>query len=213
MPKVTARKLFKQIPPVSAALNFEGTDTITIQPTSSTGWEVIQPSVGANLYLVWRGYIDLGGYTQDELTLFTQTVDVQKGPFDIGSGLLSTVIQDIVTTRRISNDEIGLHVGFLPVQGTPSLDLQEVVYGEWFNRVPYSPTHATLRAIDSGTFGSGNPTASDRLHITRIAASFGNAAATLYLAGTNYVVGGVTAHEDDLIYIERLRRAYTQERN
>jgi len=213
MPEVTARQLIKQIPPVLAQLNFEGTDTITILPSSSTGWEVVQPFAGATLYLVWRGYIDLAGYTQEELTLFTQSVDIQKGAFDIGTNIDFTIMSDLVTTRKIRDDEIGLLVGFLPPTSLPGLDLQEVVYGEWTNRVPYSATNTVLRGVDGSTVGSGNPTASARLHITRIASTFGSAPdAVLYLAGCNYVIGAVTTEEKDLVYIERLRRAYTQQR-
>ena len=212
MPEVTARQLLKQVPPLNAQLNFEGTDTITI--LTGQGWEVVQPFVGANLYLVWRGYIDLAGYTQDELTLFTQAVDVQKGPFDIGTNIDSGIMYDLVTTRRISDAEIGIEIGFLPQVPTPGLDLQEVIYGEWANRVPYSVTNPIIRPIDGGTVGSGNPTAADRLHITRIAASYGTAAAaSLHLAGCNYVIGAVTTQESDLVYVQRLSRAYTQERS
>jgi len=214
MPEVTARQLLKQIPPLAAQLNFEGTDTITIVPSSNSGWEVVQPHANANLYLVWRGYIDLAGYAKEDLTLFTQSVDIQKGPFDIGTNIDNTIICDYVTTRKIRDDEIGLLVGFLPPTSLPGLDLQEVVYGEWTNRVPYSATNPVLRGIDGSTVGSGNPTASERLHITRIAATFSSSPdAVLYLAGCNYVIGAVTTEEKDLVYIERLRRAYTQQRS
>ena len=206
-----ARQLIKQVPPVTANLNFEGTDTITL-PFPAAGWEVVQPFVGANLYLVWRGYIDLAGYTQDDLTFFTQAVDVQHGPLDLSSGLTNNVTFDLVTTRRIRDSEVGLFQGFLPSTSTPCLDIQEVIYGEWANRTPYAQTIPSLTNVSAGTVGTGNPTASDRLHITRIVASFGAGAAdTLYLGGTNFVIGGVTGHEKDLVYIERLRRAYTQD--
>jgi len=216
MPKdMKARQLIKQVPPVGAQFNFEGTDTITILPNiASSGWEVVQPFANSNLYLVWRGYIDLAGYTKDDLTLFTQVVDIQRGPLDLANGLLSSVVIDLVTTRRISNEEIGMYQGFLPAASQPTLDLQEIIYGEWFNRVPYDTPFPSLRNTAGDTMGTGNPTASDRLHITRIAASFGAGVAdTLYLAGCNFIIGGVTAHEKDLVYIERLRRAYTQQRS
>jgi len=211
---MTARQLIKQVPPVTAVLNFEGTDTIEVNPIGSgSGWEVVQPFAGANLYLVWRGYIDLAGYTQDDLTFFSQAVDIQHGPIDLGSGLISSIMYDVVTTRRISDEEIGLFQGFLPNTSQPGLDIQEVIYGEWFNRTPYDAVFPSLTNVSGGTVGTGNPTASDRIHITRIAASFGGGAATLYLGGTNFIIGGVTAHEKELVYIERLRRAYTQQRS
>jgi len=206
-----ARQLIKQVPPVSAEYNFEGIDTITL-PFPAEGWEVVQPFAGANLYLVWRGYIDLAGYTKDDLTFFTQAVDVQHGPLDLSTGLTNTISFDLVTTRRIRDEEVGLFQGFLPNTSLPVIDLQEVIYGEWFNRTPYAQTISSLTNVSGGTVGTGNPTAADRLHITRIIASFGAGAAdTLYLGGTNFVIGGVTGQEKDLVYIERLRRAYTQD--
>lgn len=206
-----ARQLIKQVPPVTAELNFEGTDTIQIQ-FAAEGWEVVQPFVGANLYLVWRGYIDLGGYTRDDLTFFTQAVDVQHGPLDGSTGLTNTISFDLVTTRYIRDSEVGLFQGFLGNTQQPTLDLQEVIYGEWANRTPYAQTIESLSNVAVGTVGTGNPTATDRLHVTRIIASYGSGTNdTLHLGGTNFVIGGVTGQEKDLIYIERLRRAYTQD--
>jgi hypothetical protein len=216
---MTARQLIKQIPPVLATLNYEGTDEIVINSDYGTsGWEVITPSSGNVLYLVWRGYIDLAGYTQDDLTFFAQAVDLQHGCLDIGSpSILQTINLDLVTTRRMTNDECDLQAGFLTLGGTASgagIDIQEVIWGQWRSQVPYSATYGTLRQIAGDTFGTGNPTASSRIHLTRIynMQTTGDGHA-IQIAGANYVIGGVTAHEKDLVYIERLRRAYTQERS
>jgi len=207
-----ARQLIKQVPQVNATMNFVGEDTITINPdVSGSGWEVVD---NGKLYLVWRGYIDLAGYTQDELTFFTQAVDIQHGAGDLAAALHTTHI-DLVTTRRLTNAECHLYQGFLNVSaplGLGYLDIQEIVYGEWATYVPYAVGFPTLRAISGDNFGTGNPTASDRLHITRIISTEGTGSADgVVLSGTNYVIGGVTGQEKDLVYIERLRRAYTQD--
>ena len=212
-----ARQLIKQVPPVLAAINYEGTDEIVIDPDYVTsGWEVITPASGNTLYLVWRGFIDLAGYTQDELTFFTQAVDVQHGAVDISSAnVLSTITMDLVTTRRPTNDECDLQIGFLTLGGTSadgdSMDLQQIVYGEWANKIPYSATFPSLTTVQGDTFGIGNPTATDRLYITRIVFPTATTDGSLQIGGTNFVIGGVTAQEKDLVYIERLRRAYTQD--
>jgi len=213
-----ARQLIKQVPPVLASINYEGTDEIVISPAYATsGWEVITPSSGNTLYLVWRGYIDLAGYTQDELTFFTQAVDIQHGALDISSAnIVSTITMDLITTRRMIDNECDVQAGFLTLGGTSSgfgIDIQEVVYGEWANKIPYSATFPSLTTVQGDTFGIGNPTASDRLHITRIIYPTASTDGSLQIGGTNYVIGGVTGHEKDLVYIERLRRAYTQERS
>ena len=211
-----ARQLIKQVPPVLAAINYEDTDEIVISGDYATsGWEVITPASGNTLYLVWRGYIDLAGYTRQDLTFFSQAIDVQHGAIDISSAnVVSTVTMDLVTTRRLTNNECDLQAGFLTLGGTSSgngIDIQEVVYGEWANKIPYSSTFPSLVTVQGDTFGTGNPTAADRLHITRIIFPSAASDGTLQLGGTNFVIGGVTAHEKDLVYIERLRRAYTQD--
>jgi hypothetical protein len=207
-----ARQLIKQVPPVSAQLNYEGTDDIIINAGLETsGWEVITNN--NVVHLVWRGYIDLAGYTQDELTFFTQAVDVQHGCLDTGSpAILNTINLDLVTTRKLRNNEISLRPGFLGFSGEQGPDIQEVIYGEWRSRVPYTATYGALRLLEGDSFGVGNPTATDRIHITRIFAFVATISGLSFeSAGTNFVIGGVTGQEKDLVYIERLRRAYTQD--
>jgi len=212
---MTARQLIKQVPHVIAALEFVGTDTIVIDAENSgEGWQVVD---NGKLYLVWRGYIDLAGYTQNDLTFFSQAIDIQHGALDLaGPTVLNTCHIDLITTRRLRDSECHLYaagfLGPLPTSGE-ALDIQEVVYGEWANYVPYASAYPALRQIGGDSFGTGNPTASERLHITRILATEGTGSEGVVFNATNYLIGGVTAHEKDLVYIERLRRAYTQERN
>jgi hypothetical protein len=131
---------------------------------------------------------------------------------------LSTII-DMVTTRRISDAEV-FPVngnGFLsPSPGTPipGLDIQEVVYGNTRNFTPYSATNGSWIQLFGSSFGTGNPTASERLHITRVVVPLGvGTSEGVSITSCNFLIGGVTGHEKDLVYIERLRRAYTQQRS
>jgi hypothetical protein len=216
MPKdMTARQLIKQIPAMAGVLNLNE-DTAT--SLLGSGWEVVTHG-SFDMALVWRGYIDLAGYTQDDLTFFSQAVDVQENGIALaGTGITLTTIVDMVTTRRINNDEVYPinSNGFInPAPGNklPGLDIQEVVYGNQRVFTQYSATNAGLLQLFGSTFGSGNPTASDRLHITRVVVPTGTGTSEgLSIQSSNFLIGGVTAHEKDLVYIERLRRAYTQER-
>jgi hypothetical protein len=210
-----ARQLIKQIPFVSVS-NIE-----TVSQTSDVtgdGWKQIEYA-GGGLIWVWRGFIDLAGYTQDELTFFSQVVDIQKAQIPtISSGVFWLNVVDLVTTRRIRTDELYPNNFKNSFLGGPSdgnnLDIQEVVYGEWVSVTPYSATNPAAIVLGGDTFGTGNPTASDRLHCTRIVTMNGPVSGESFgLGGCNYLIGGVTAHEKDLVYIERLRRAYTQERS
>jgi len=210
-----ARQLIKMVPALDATVDLDN-DTAAI---TGEGWEAITHP-GFNIVLVWRGYIDLAGYTRDELTFFSQAVDVQdNGASLAGGGILSTSIVDMVTTRRISNIEVNPinSNGFIDVAGSlplPGLDIQEVVYGNHRAFTGYSATNPSLLQVFGSTFGSGNPTASERLHITRVVVPSGSGTAQgLYVQSCNFLVGGVTTQEKDLVYIERLRRAYTQQRS
>jgi len=215
---MTARQLIKQVPAMATIDMDYVAQTASLQ---GEGWEV---NTEYNMSFIWRGYVDMAGYTQDDLTFFTQAVDIQNSlvaggtPFIEGSGVQACIIQDLVTTRRISNEEALINnVGFLdnlPAPSIPNLDIQEVVYGELRLFTPYSTDNGIWRVIQADSFGIGNPTAADRLHITRIVfPMFAGASEALSIPSCNFIIGGVTTREKDLVYIERLRRAYTQERN
>lgn len=214
MPKLQARQLIKQVPALVATQMNYGSQTSEI---AGEGWEILTNSFP--MRFVWRGYIDLAGYSREELTLFTQQVDIQRNHTIGGSpDVLVAVVTELVTTRRITDDEaISTNNGFLessPGIIIPSLDIQEIVYAEITTYTPYSQTNGLWRKLQHDSFGTGNPTASDRLHITIIAQPlFDGDASAMLIPSCNFLIGAVTAHEDDLVYIERLRRAYTQQRS
>ena len=129
---------------------------------------------------------------------------------------------DLLTTRRLTDVELsnwGVILSpaasdDLPGFADSTVDLMEVIYGERTTFVSNSTMAPGLAGsvyvtIGSESFGSGNPTAMNRLHWTRII--FANGAGpteSLTIGGTNLVVQAVSAKEDDLIWIERLRRSY-----
>jgi hypothetical protein len=214
MPKdMQARQLIKQVPACGTIDMDFGAQTATL---TGEGWEVNDLY---NMSFLWRGYIDLAGYTKDDLTFFTQAVDIQNAmlaggtPYDpaTGNGIQGCVIYDIVTTRYVRTEEAAVNnVGF--IGPLPNLDLQEVIYGEARFFVPYSTDNGLWRVLQSDSFGVGSPTATDRLHITRIVLPlFAGPSEAVNIPPCNFVIGGVTAHEKDLVYVERLRRAYTQD--
>lgn len=213
MPKdIQARQLIKQIPNVGVSIINVGSNTSVID--YGEGWENIVPATGGQVW-VWRGYIDLAGYTQHELTFFSQAIDIQKAMVPIGSsGTVFLNVVDLVTTRRLRDSELfpnNFKNSFIGTAGD-NLDIQEVIYGEWASLTPYSATNPVLLPIGANTFGTGNPTASDRIHCTRIVTFNGAGESESFQLGPcNYLIGGVTGHEKDLVYIERLRRAYTQD--
>jgi len=209
-----ARQLIKQVPALTGTAIDLDNDTATLL---GGGWEVIQHG-SFNMAFVWRGFIDLAGYTKDDLTFFSQVVDVQDNGISLSSsGITLTTIVDMVTTRYIRDNEIypintNGFITAVPTLSLPALDIQEVVYGNNRAYTQYSATNPSLIQLFASTFGTGNPTASDRLHITRVVVPQGvGTAEGMTVSSCNFLIGGVTAHEKDLVYIERLRRAYTQD--
>lgn len=221
MEKATPRQMFKQIGPVA----FTGGEPFSPgEPATDTlagnisGWEILTDPTAITRIMANRSYIDLSGYTQQDLTVFTQGIDIQKQqtPVPLPSGAIGIVWEfDIISTRRLTTTELtqwGTNTaipGFFP----STVDLMEVIYGE---RMIYGENQTIPLAyiqLGGDTFGSGNPTTSDKLHWTRlIIMPSVTPTAVLTVYSTNLVVQAITAEEKDLVYIERLRRSYTQQR-
>ncbi len=221
MAEGTIRQLFKQLPGGGGVFQYTA-GVIDDTTVTGEGWEYIEQDSAELPMLVNRTYIDLAGYTLQDLTLFTQAVDFQKNTFasafaTSGAAPLSITQYDLISTRALTSDELedigGSPPGFLP----STLDLMEVVYGEQVTSLQNSNIPGAFVPTYSDTFGSGNPTASDRLHWTRIFIVTPGASPQVQDIGLNVppcnlVIGALTLEEQELVYIERLRRAYTQER-
>jgi hypothetical protein len=218
MPKFESHQLVKQIPGLFVTeINFTS-NTSSINPGyQSSGWEIVQE--GSNIQVwVWRGYIDLSGWSVQELTNFVQSVDIQHSCATLTSpGLVNLYEYDFITSRKIPDSNCTppqLSVpGFLPVLGAPgiadAIDQQQVIYGEWINNTKSLAETGTMVTVAADTFGGGSPIATDKLHITRIICLVGGAdAETLNVFPVNYVINSITTEEKDLVWMERLRRSY-----
>ena len=203
-----AHQLYKQLSECNAQYRTEGSTV------SGTGWEIIAETSEA-LVIANRTYIDLAGWSKQELTTFTQGVDIQKQNIPLRSlpttGMLNVYEFDLLTTRSLTNNECNIvntdefAPGFLP----STVDLMEVIYGE---RMEYGVNAAvgfTYVQISGETFGSGNPSAMDKLHWTRIIVLIRPVSLDLCtIFPTNLIVQAMTVEEKDLVWMERLRRSY-----
>jgi len=214
--EVKAHQIYKQLGSCSTTLNFDS----SVDQTSGDGWEVIW-----NLfpYLVNRSYIDLAGWSREELTTFIRGVDFQheRRPRSTTTGVLEVTTVDILSTRRLTDAELNNWGSDIPTlsQDLPgfadsTVDLMEVVYGERITYVSNSTmavglVGAVYVTLGASTFGSGNPIATDKLHWTRVVWVNGSGPSEfLTLGSTNLVTQATTMKEDDLVWIERLRRSY-----
>jgi len=206
-----AHQLYKQAPGITAQYRSEGT-LIT-----GSGWEVISES--ANILVVaHRTYIDLQGWTKQQLTTFTQGVDIQKQHTPQRSltagGMVTADGYDYISTRRLTNDEIDLDPGLggtesLPGFAASTVDLMSLIYGERMQYAVNATVQFSFVQVSGETFGSGNPTATDKLHWTRVFYIFApQDQDALAIFPANLIVQAMTAEEKDLVWMERLRRSY-----
>jgi hypothetical protein len=222
MKEIENRVLLKQKPAGYISFKMTGTSTaIDTIVTTGSGWENIPQNNLALAQLVFanRNYIDLSGYTLQDLTTFIQGMDFQhmRDPLQVGPALSAVVWRyDFFTTRRITDDELSQFTDTVPGYLPSSLDLMEMIYGEHKTFAVNSTIPGTFISTDFDTLGSGNASAADRLHWTQVYVlnPAGNAEETgnFQVYPSNLVSQALTGKEKDLVYIERLRRAYTQGR-
>jgi hypothetical protein len=213
--------MFKQLSQTNLAFaKAASVITVTFDDPSGQGWEEIPQVTGDQVAIANRTYIDLAGYTQEELTTFVRGVDIQKDKSPLSSSVVVCWEYDILSTRRITDEELqDIHnqpPGFMGMNSltgvNQTLDLMQVVYGEHQTFANNANIPGTFITTGAGTFGSGNPSASDRLHWTKVYL-LGLVGGDTY-TGTfnsfpcNLVVQALTDKESDLVWIERLRRSH-----
>jgi len=200
----TPRQLYKQCSIGYLQANFDSPGAST---ALGTGWEINAANIGIN-----RTYIDLSMLSTEELTLFTKGVDIQKSIMPVVGGALTTNMRifDLITTRRLTDAELSTMANIPGFAGS-TVDLMEVVFGRRQTLAANSTIPGTFIQVDNATFGSGNPTAMNRLHWTRwvsLIAAGGTGTETTVVPAANLIVQAVTAKEKDFVWMERLRRSY-----
>ena len=184
--------------------------------TATNGWEIL--GAPTEQFVVYRTYVDIVGWSKDDVTAFTQGAAFQEGCpiFLTPGGATSLKCWEMVTVNRISDSAFTnpqtLHqgVGWCPPGlGDSEYNLEEVLAGRW--REIMTDTNLSLaRLISQGTWGCGDATAADRIHITK-AFYLDSAVATggkLVIPNGAVVIPTLLVKESALVYLERLRRSY-----
>lgn len=215
--KPKAHQLYKQASTLNATI---GIASGTLAALPSDGWEYHSQTANGQTSqaFVNRQYIDLAGWEAQDLTTFTTGVDLQtdKIPLVAAAGALSCPIvwqYDFITTREITDAELAVISGITPGFAESTVDLMEVIYGESVNYAQNANIPGTYITVAADTFGSGNPTASRKLHWTRVfittfVTSGADVAGSFAAYPVNLLVQAATMEEKDLVYMERLRRSY-----
>jgi len=207
-----AHQLYKQMPHGVITYEDPSPGGVSADTVDGSGWEVLTDPTGFFRHAVNRQYIDLAGWTKQELTTFTQGVDIQNEFLPSYTGVIPNVwIVDYISTRKLTDTELtrlgtnGSIPGFMGNTG----DLMEIIYGQSMQLAINSQVAVTFVQINSSSFGSGNPTAMDKLHWTRHVIVPGAApGSNLVIFPTNLIVQALTVEEKDLVWMERLRRSY-----
>ena len=212
-----AHQLYKQIGKVvykAGPVFSPGEPSTDILTDNSGGWEVLTDPTSTTRVLANRQYIDLSGWSHQDLTTFTQGIDIQKQqlPLPIPSGGISNLWEfDFITTRRLTDGELtswgtnSAIPGFLP----STCDLMQVIYGERMSYGENQTIPLSYIQVGGETFGSGNPTAMDKMHWTRLYVMPSvTPGTTIIFCSTNLIVQALTVEEKDLVWMERLRRSY-----
>jgi hypothetical protein len=209
------RDLRKLIPRSTINWNAE-----VAQTTATGGWEIL--GTGAFQFAVYRTYIDIVGWSKDDITAFTQGAAFQEGGSIYYSPQGARPLQcwDILSVNYIADDQFSDNLDALGLNWCPpglsnsNYNLEEILAGRW-REFATSQDLATSRLIGQGVWGAGDATAGDRIHITKVffLDSAFSTDGILIIPDGAVVVPTLLVKEPDLVYMERLRRSYVLQEN
>ncbi len=192
-------------------------------PTTSTpvgsysGWEAI-----TGLPVMYNEeYFDLSGYELDDLTLLPMDVKVQDPGVHLYTGTGHVFcIYDILSQERLTEAQIDFlgennRTNRQEGPGMPAgpLDRSQIVYGLYrFFTNNTTQTGMPQLMLNSRTvrFGSGNPTAVQKLWAYRIVifADSPGVNDEVTIPAATFVLNAQIIKEEDLPYLMRLKRSY-----
>ena len=189
---------------------------------STDGWRSEQwQSIDNKAMCYNESYIDLSGYELEDLTVAPISVTVQ----DPGIYMSTTstdvfAMYDIVSMERLSETDLAtIKVGMTDIQqsapGMPlgPLDRAQIIYGNFrlfaknSNVTGLSSLMLNARSV---RFGSGNPTAVQKLWCYRICVFVATPAddETVVIPASTFVLNVDVVKEGELPYMMRLKRSY-----
>lgn len=184
--------------------------------TTTNGWEILGAST--EQFAVYRTYVDIVGWSKDDITAFTQGAAFQEGGpiYFTAGGAQPLKVWDMVTVNYIEDEAFTDAQTFAagvnwcpPGLSNSNYNLEEMLVGRWREFSPDANINTT-RQVGSGVWGAGDATAGDRIYITK-AFWLGTALTTagrVIIPDSAVVIPTLLVKESDLVYLERLRRSY-----
>jgi len=187
-----------------------------ITGTSNTSLTELSKGPTFSTY-VQQDYFDLAGMTQQQKTLFFDTVSVQS-PYapNIGGGHTGDGLWEVVllTTTPIPSDKLSLEYALGAGLPGSTVDWSQIVY---YRSRSYVQTvdmagFAFLPTNSQNNMGSAYPTASDRIYIYRFMQASCLAVDAQFTSilnpGMQIVLGANAKEEAEHQYLYRLMRSY-----
>jgi hypothetical protein len=211
------KTLVKYHPLLSATRN-AGTNAWTIP--SASAYTMLPGVTGAGYFIAYHAnYFDLAGMSMEEKTLFFDGMGVQTGILPSWSGLSQAgdkvTITDIMTTVPLSIDSsTALDLVYIPGFPGSRQDFEHVVYGCVTQYVTTQDVGSYGSPVESNKqmFGSGMPTASDRVYSYRFVEGAtgdpGSPITGLITSQARHVLTASPKEETDHVYMMRLLRSY-----
>ena len=211
------KTLVKYHPQLVATRN-AGTNAWTVPTTG--GYTMLPGITGAGYFIAYHEtYFDLAGMSMEEKTLFFDGMGVQTGILPTWTGASQpgdkVTITDIMTTVPLSIDtSTALDLIYIPGMLGSRQDFEHVVYGCVTQYVTTQDVGSYGSAVESNKqmFGSGMPTASDRVYSYRFvegaAGDAGSPITALVTSQARHVLTASSKEESDHVYMMRLLRAY-----
>ena len=194
---------------------------VSVDYSNDTSWET---TVGTNspygaITLVgpdgfaYQDQIDIAGWTKEGLTAFFSNQYTQRdGPYVPGGLLVPTdTLQArdyiIITDVPLELTTTVIHAGFLD----DASDYTTIKYGQANIFMQSTTTPTIMINADGWGIGSGQPTASGTLYMTRIIIPMKDnpqVTDTLTFPAMRYVAQGIATEEPEYVYLTRLKRSY-----
>jgi hypothetical protein len=192
---------------------------VTLDYSSDTAWATSDPSAYSPLTLfgpdgfIYQSQIDMAGWTKEGLTAFFSNQYLQRdGPYTPSGPMVPTdTLQArdyvIITDVPLQTNNVTIHAGF-PDEAS---DYMTIKFGQVSIFCQSTTTPTMMVNADGWGIGSGEPTASGTLYVTRIVIAHKDspsAADAISFPALRYVAQGIATAEPEYVYLNRLRRSY-----
>jgi len=184
---------------------------------TGANWEVLSPSE-----FLSREILDISGLAKQELTLFFASQGLQRSflysttvvPSPAGGGgcIDVFIVSDVPLGDATGSTPLSITAGF---SKSPD-DYINTKFAQGLVMIQSTTTPLSMMQSDQWDFGSGEPTASDKLYLYRWVTMLANAGVALNndliaVPDQRYVATGIVTKEPELIHVNRLRLSYEQQ--